>query len=201
MTSRVQRAERETLSGHRAGVIYLTGLSAAGKSTLAAQLQRRLHERSVGCCVLDGDELRAGLCRDLGFTDADRVENMRRVTEVARLMVDAGVVVITALIAPFRAERDAARERLGPRRFIEVFVDAPLAVCEARDPKGLYARARRGEIQGFTGIDSGYEPPCHADLHVDTTCLSPPQAAALVIAHIAQAGWLSAPGSPCVEGQ
>jgi adenylyl-sulfate kinase len=173
-----------------AGVVYLTGLSGAGKSTLAGRLEQRLDAAGVRACVLDGDALRAGLCTDLGYDDADRVENMRRVTEVARLMVDAGMVVITALIAPFRAEREAARARFGPGEFMEVFVDAPLAVCEARDPKGLYRRARRGEIARFTGIDSAYEPPPAADLRVDAARCTPDEAATAVLARMAELGLL-----------
>ena len=189
---RVSRRQREALNGHRAGVVYLTGLSGAGKSTLAELVEQRLHQRGMRTCVLDGDDLRAGLCRDLGFSDADRVENVRRVTEVARLMVDAGLLVITALISPFRAERDAARERFAPGQFVEVFVDAPLAVCEARDPKGLYKRARRGEISGFTGIDSRYEPPLRADFRIDSVRLTPPDAAAALLAGLAEVGFLGA---------
>ena len=193
---RVGRQQREALNGHRAGVVYLTGLSGAGKSTLARLLERHLHERGIRAYVLDGDELRAGLCRDLGFSDADRIENVRRVTEIARLMVDAGLLVITALISPFRAERDAARARFRPGEFIEVFVDAPLSVCEARDPKGLYKRARRGEIAGFTGIDSRYEAPLQADFHVDSMRLTPHEAASALLAGMAQAGLLGLPASP-----
>jgi len=188
---RVERRQREALNGHRAGVLYLTGLSGAGKSTLAALLEQRLHARGLRTCVLDGDQLRTGLCKDLGFSDADRIENVRRVTEVAWLMVEAGLVVITALISPFRAERDAARARFAPGEFIEVFVDAPLAVCEARDPKGLYKRARRGEIAGFTGIDSRYEAPLHADFRIDTMRLTPHEAAAVLLAGLARSGFLS----------
>jgi adenylyl-sulfate kinase len=174
------------------GVVWLTGLSGAGKSTLAAALQRRLlHELRVQACVLDGDELRAGLCRDLGFSAADRIENMRRATEVARLMANAGLVAITALISPFAAERRAARSRLAPGCFIEVFVDAPLAVCEARDPKGLYRRARRGEIAGFTGIDAPYEPPAEPELRLDTARLTPSQAVDAVLACMAERGMVS----------
>jgi adenylyl-sulfate kinase len=177
------------------GVVWLTGLSGAGKSTLAAALQQRLlHELRVQACVLDGDELRAGLCRDLGFSAADRIENMRRATEVARLMANAGLVAITALISPFGAERQAARSRFAPGRFIEVFVDAPLAVCEARDPKGLYRRARRGEIPGFTGIDAPYEPPEEPELRVDTSRLTPAQSVDAVLACMAAHGML--PGVP-----
>lgn len=187
---RVSRPQREARNGHRAGVIYLTGLSGAGKSTLAALVEQRLHEQGLHTCVLDGDELRNGLCRDLGFSDADRIENLRRVTETARLMVDAGLVVITALISPFRAQRDAARARFARGEFFEVFVDAPLAVCEARDPKGLYKRARRGEIVGFTGIDSRYEPPLRPDLRIDSASLTPHEAAEALLAGVAQHGFL-----------
>lgn len=186
---RISRPQREARNGHRAGVIYLTGLSGAGKSTLATLVEQRLHERGLHTCVLDGDELRNGLCRDLGFSDADRIENLRRVTETARLMVDAGLVVITALISPFRAQRDAARARFARGEFFEVFVDAPLAVCEARDPKGLYKRARRGEIVGFTGIDSRYEPPLRPDLHIDSASLTPHEAASALLAGVAQHGF------------
>jgi adenylyl-sulfate kinase len=186
---RVSRRQREAVNGHRSGVVYMTGLSGAGKSTLAALVEARLHAQGLHTYVLDGDDLRTGLCSDLGFSDADRVENVRRVTEIARLMVDAGLVVITALISPFRAERDAARARFAPGEFIEVFVDAPLAVCEARDPKGLYRRARRGEIRRFTGIDSAYEPPLAADLRLDSAQLSPEEAAEALLACLARRGF------------
>jgi adenylyl-sulfate kinase len=166
----------------------MTGLSGAGKSTIAALLEYRLHSLDVRTCVLDGDVLRGGISRDLGFSDADRIENVRRVTEVARLMMDAGLVVIAALISPFRAERQAARDRFAPGEFMEVFVDAPLAVCEQRDPKGLYKRARRGEIPEFTGIDSRYEPPVHPDLHVDSASSTPQQAAAALLAAMIKFG-------------
>lgn len=201
---RVARRQREALNGHRSGVVYLTGLSGAGKSTLAALVEARLHEQGVCTYVLDGDDLRTGLCSDLGFSDADRVENVRRVTEIARLMVDAGIVVIAALISPFRAEREAARARFAPGEFIEVFVDAPLAVCEARDPKGLYRRARRGEIRNFTGIDSAYEPPLAADVRIDSARLSPNQAAEALLACLARRGFTAAvPGvaSAGLEGR
>ena len=190
---RITRQQREALNGHRAGVVYLTGLSGAGKSTLAALLELRLHDRGMRTYVLDGDELRSGLCRGLGFSDVDRIENMRRVTETARLMVDAGLLVITALISPFRAERDAARARFSHGEFIEVFVDAPLSVCELRDPKGLYKRARRGEIPGFTGIDSRYEPPLRPDLHIDSVRLTPQEAASTLLAGMAHVGLVAGP--------
>jgi adenylyl-sulfate kinase len=184
----IARQQREALNGHRGGVVYMTGLSGAGKSTIAELLEQRLRALDIRTCVLDGDVLRSGLSRDLGFSDADRVENVRRVTEVAHLMVNAGLVVITALISPFRAERLAAKERFAPGEFMEVFIDAPLAVCEQRDPKGLYKRARRGEIRSFTGIDSSYEPPLQPDWRVDSASTSPQQAAAALLAGIIKFG-------------
>jgi len=176
----------------RVGVVYMTGLSGAGKSTLAASLKRSLLERGVKVCVLDGDELRHGVCKDLGFSDADRIENMRRATEIARLLVDAGVLVIVSLISPFLAARDTARARFAPGEFMEVFIDAPLSVCEARDPKGLYKRARRGEIPSFTGIDSPYEPPLAPDLRIDTAHLTLHQTTEAALRGMAEFGFLPA---------
>lgn len=193
---RITRAHRERLNGHRGGVVYMTGLSGAGKSTLATAVERELHALGLRTCVLDGDVLRAGLCSDLGFTDADRVENMRRATELARLLVDAGLLVVTAMISPFRHERDIARSRFKPGDFMEVFIDAPLDVCEARDPKGLYAKARRGEIPGFTGIDSPYEPPASPDLHIDTARLTTDQAAAVLLAGMRRSGFFEVASVP-----
>jgi adenylyl-sulfate kinase len=185
---RVTRQQREALNGHRGGVVYMTGLSGAGKSTIAGLLEQRLHALDVRTYVLDGDVLRTGVSRDLGFSDADRIENVRRVTEVARLMVDAGLVVVVALISPFRAERQQARARFNAGEFMEVFIDAPLAVCEQRDPKGLYKRARRGEIPAFTGIDSRYEPPSIPDFRVDSVLLTPQRAAAALLAAMIEFG-------------
>jgi adenylyl-sulfate kinase len=187
----VTRRQREALNGHRGGVVYMTGLSGAGKSTIATLVEQRLHALSVRTCVLDGDVLRKGISRDLGYSDADRIENMRRVTEVARLMVDAGLVVVVALISPFGADRQAAKDRFDPTEFMEVFIDAPLAVCERRDPKGLYQRARRGEIPAFTGIDSRYEPPLFPDLRVDSTLSTPQEAAAALLAAMIKFGIVS----------
>lgn len=163
----VTREARETLHGHRGVVLWFTGLSGSGKSTLAGALETALHERGVSTYLLDGDNVRHGLCSDLGFSEADRKENIRRVGEVANLMVDAGLVILTAFISPHRAERDMVRQRVGEGRFIEVFVDTPLAVCEARDPKGLYKKARAGELPNFTGIDAVYEAPIHPEIHLD----------------------------------
>ena len=153
--------------------IWFTGLSGAGKSTLASLLEQRLFAAGRHTYVLDGDRVRQGLNRDLGFTEADRVENIRRVTEVAALFVDAGLVVIVSFISPFRAERAVARSRFQPGAFVEIFVDAPLEECERRDPKGLYARARRGELRNFTGIDSKYEPPVAPEIRLNTVTYGP----------------------------
>ncbi len=163
----VRRAEREERNGHRGCVIWLTGLSGAGKSTLAMRTERTLYERGRQVYVLDGDNVRRGLSSDLGFAVRDRDENLRRVAELAALFADAGLIGITAFISPLQRERAFARERFCAN-FQEVYVRASLAVCEARDPKGLYARARRHEIADFTGVSSPYEPPEHPDLTIDT---------------------------------
>jgi len=162
-------SERAARLGQVPLTLWLTGLSAAGKSTLAFALERALHERGRACYVLDGDNVRHGLNRNLGFSPADRSENIRRIAEVARLMNDAGLIVITAFISPWRADRAAAREIIGAASFLEVHVSTPLAVCEARDPKGFYGQARRGELADFTGVSSPYEAPEQADLSIDTT--------------------------------
>ncbi|AYN29129.1 MULTISPECIES: adenylyl-sulfate kinase [Buttiauxella] len=160
-------AQREKLHQHRGAVLWFTGLSGSGKSTIAGALEEALHQLGVSTYLLDGDNVRHGLCSDLGFSDADRKENIRRVGEVANLMVDAGLVVLTAFISPHRAERQMVRDRVGEGRFIEVFVDTPLSVCEARDPKGLYKKARAGELRNFTGIDSVYEAPVNPEIYLD----------------------------------
>jgi adenylylsulfate kinase len=166
-THPVTREQREQLRGHRGAVLWFTGLSGSGKSTVAGALEQALHAQGVATYLLDGDNVRHGLCRDLGFSDDERRENIRRVGEVARLMVDAGLVVLSAFISPHRAERQMVRELAGEGRFLEIFVDTPLAVCEARDPKGLYRKARAGELRNFTGIDSAYEAPQAPELHLD----------------------------------
>ena len=155
----ITREDRERLSGHKGKVIWFTGLSGSGKSTIANALEQELHAQGRRTYILDGDNVRQGLNKDLGFTDADRVENIRRVAEVAKLMLDAGLIVITAFISPFRAEREMARKLIGEENFIEVFVDTPLEVCEQRDPKGLYKKARSGQLPNMTGIGSPYESP------------------------------------------
>ncbi len=163
----VTRAEREQLHGHQGAVLWFTGLSGSGKSTVAGALEQALHQLGVSTYLLDGDNVRHGLCRDLGFSDADRKENIRRVGEVAKLMVDAGLIVLSAFISPHREERQMVRDMVGEGRFIEVFVDTPLAICEARDPKGLYKKARAGELRNFTGIDAVYEAPEHPEIRLD----------------------------------
>jgi len=167
----VTRADRERARGHRGAVLWLTGLSGSGESTLARAVEESLFRRGVEAYVLDGDNLRHGLNRDLGFSPADRAENIRRVGEVARILADLGVVAITAFISPYRADRDGVRAIAGGD-FLEVFVDADLATCEARDPKGLYAKARRGEIPEFTGISAPYEAPAAPELVVDSARFS-----------------------------
>lgn len=164
----VNRTAREKLAGHRGRVAWLTGLSGAGKSTIASAAEQLLHEKGFRTYILDGDNIRHGLSKDLGFSVADRVENIRRIAEVSKLMMDAGIIVLTAFISPYRAERDMARSLFEADDFLEIFVDTPLSVAEARDPKGLYKKARRGELPNFTGIDSEYEPPSLADLTLNT---------------------------------
>ncbi len=187
---KVDKAARTAMNGHRPGVVWFTGLSGAGKSTIANIVEAKLHARGVRTYLLDGDNVRHGLNRDLGFTDADRVENIRRIAEVAGLMVDAGLLVLVSFISPFRAERRLARDRVGDGEFVEVFVDTPLTLAEARDPKGLYAKARAGELANFTGVDSPYEPPEHPEVHVDTRALTPEQSADRVIATLKSIGLL-----------
>jgi bifunctional enzyme CysN/CysC len=177
----INTANRAKLMGHEGKVIWLTGLSGSGKSTVADALESRLHAMGIHSYLLDGDSIRGGLNKDLGFTEADRVENIRRTAEVAKLMVDAGLVVITAFISPFRSERDMAKRMFKPGEFAEVFVDVSLDVAESRDPKGLYKKARRGDLPHFTGIDSPYEAPESADLRLDTSELSVEQCVDLLL--------------------
>ena len=164
----VNRDARAEQRGHRSAILWFTGLSGAGKSTLANAVNQALFERGLATYVLDGDNVRHGLCRDLGFSDADREENIRRIGEVAKLFLDSGVIVLTAFVSPFRADRDKARALVGEGDFLEIFCSADLSVCEERDTKGLYAKARAGEIKEFTGISSPYEAPEHPELSVDT---------------------------------
>ncbi|MEM8644690.1 MAG: adenylyl-sulfate kinase, partial [Pseudomonadota bacterium] len=180
----VDKASRAGLKGQKPCVLWFTGLSGSGKSTIANALEKRLHAFGRHTYMLDGDNVRHGLNKDLGFTDADRVENIRRVAETARLFVDAGLIVMVSFISPFRSERRMARELVGEDEFIEVYVDTPLEVCEARDPKGLYSKARAGLIQNFTGIDSAYERPEAPELDLDTTEVSPDELAERILAEL-----------------
>ena len=194
---RVSRADRERLLGQRGAVVWLTGLSGSGKSTLAHALERRLSEQRRLVYVLDGDNLRHGLCGDLGFSPEDRTENIRRAAEAAALLADTGALVFASFISPYRADRQKVKETversMGDGRFVEVFVDAPLEVCEQRDPKGLYKRARKGEIPQFTGIDAPYEAPEQPDVHVKTGELSLEEAAAVVDKALAERGLQTGP--------
>ncbi|MBK7674879.1 MAG: adenylyl-sulfate kinase [Candidatus Accumulibacter sp.] len=189
----VSRSERAARLGQAPLTLWLTGLSAAGKSTLAFALERLLHERGRACYVLDGDNVRHGLNRNLGFSPADRSENIRRIAEVARLMNDAGLMVITAFISPWRADRAAAREIVDAASLIEVHVSTPLAVCDPRYPKGFYGQARRGKLADFTGVSSPYEAPKHPSLSIDRAELSLPDAVGQLTQLLARAPIAASP--------
>jgi bifunctional enzyme CysN/CysC len=180
--------------------LWLTGLPGAGKSTIANLLEKQLFASGRHTYILDGDNIRHGLSRDLGFTEAERVENIRRAMEVARLFVDAGLIVIVAFISPYRAERDLARSRFEPDEFVEIHVDASLEECERRDPKGLYAKARRGELVNFTGIDSDYEPPKAPEIHLDTVARSPDECVDLILSHLESNGLNTIAGNESSNG-
>jgi adenylylsulfate kinase len=184
----VTRAQREVLNAHRSMVLWLTGLSGAGKSTLAHAVEERLHRMGCRSFVMDGDNVRHGLCSDLGFTEAGRVENVRRVAEVAKLFVDAGVIAITAFISPFSKDRQYARSLFVPGDFLEIHCDCPLAECERRDVKGMYRRARAGEIPLFTGVGSPYEVPRDAEIVIRTDQLSLEESVDRIIAALVERG-------------
>ncbi len=187
--SDVTEEDRYNLMGHRPFTLWLTGLSGSGKSTLARVVEKFLVDTGIKAFVLDGDNLRHGLNRDLGFSQEDRTENIRRVAEVAGLMNDAGLVVITAFISPYREQRERARRIIGEGQFIEAFVDSSLELCESRDPKGLYRKARCGEIPCFTGVSDPYEPPLSPELTVSTNC-SVEHSSRQILAHLAQTDFL-----------
>ena len=190
-TLKINQDARASLKGQKPCVIWLTGFSGAGKSTIANLLEEKLYEMGKHTMLLDGDNIRLGINRDLGFTEQDRAENIRRVSEISKLMMDAGLITITSFISPFKAEREAAKELIGEKQFIEIFVDAPLKVAESRDVKGLYRKARKGEIPNFTGIGSPYEPPEKPDLHLDTLNYSPQDLVTLIIKFLSRREFLS----------
>ena len=168
----VNREQRERLLGQKGTVLWFTGLSGSGKSTLAGALEQKLHAEGIATMLLDGDNIRTGLNSDLDFSEAGRIENIRRLGEVCKLFVDSGIVVLTAFISPFQSDRDTVRSKLEGDRFLEVFIDTPLEICEQRDVKGLYKKARAGEIPNFTGIDSPYEAPQKPEIHIKTADIS-----------------------------
>ena len=188
----VDRAARAEQRGHRSAILWFTGLSGSGKSTLANAVNAALFERGLATYVLDGDNVRHGLCKDLGFSDADREENIRRIGEVAKLFLDAGVIVLTAFVSPFRADRDKARDLVEAGDFFEIFCAADLDVCESRDPKGLYAKARSGAIKEFTGISSPYEAPDTPELKIDTGAQELAQSVEVVIKALQDKGVIPA---------
>jgi|SRR5699024_1910549 len=180
----VTKEKRNTLKGHKGAVIWLTGLSGSGKSTIANAVDHQLHEATIHSYVLDGDNIRHGLNKDLGFSDTDRVENIRRIGEVAKLFVNSGQVVLTAFISPFIADRQIVRDLFPEHEFIEVYVKCPLETCEIRDPKGLYEKARKGIIPDFTGISSPYEAPLRPELTIETDTLTIEEAANKIISYL-----------------
>ncbi len=188
----VSKAERAQIKQQKPCILWFTGLSGSGKSTIANAVEAALLAQKKHTYLLDGDNIRMGLNKGLGFSDEDRVENLRRIGEVAKLFVDAGIIVLTAFISPFRSERQRVRELVDEGEFIEVFVDTPLEVCESRDPKGLYKKARAGEISDFTGIDSPYEAPEFPEIHIRNDRLPIEEAAAQVLDHLEKKGYLNA---------
>jgi len=197
----VTRERREDQNRHKSAVLWFTGLSGAGKSTLAHAVEERLHQRGCRTFVLDGDNVRHGLCGDLGFSEQDRVENIRRVGELAKLMIEAGVITLTAFISPFRADRERVRSLYPHGDFLEIFCSTPIEVCEERDVKGLYKRARAGEITNFTGISAPYEEPTAPELVVETGALSLEESVDQVMKMLAERGIVSDSGLSLVEAK
>jgi len=184
----VTREDRTQLNGHRGCTVWLTGLSGSGKSTIAVDLEKRLLERGVRTYILDGDNIRHGLNKNLGFSPEDRTENIRRIGEVAKLFTEAGLVAVTAFISPYRADRDQVRALMPAGDFVEVFIDCPVEVCEQRDVKGLYKKARAGEIKEFTGISAPYEAPERPELTINTARQSVEESAKQIVAHLERHG-------------
>ncbi|PRO66026.1 adenylyl-sulfate kinase [Alkalicoccus urumqiensis] len=190
--SEVTKEERQKLNGHKSAVLWFTGLSGSGKSTLSVEVEKQLHHKGLRTYRLDGDNIRHGLNKNLGFSPEDRTENIRRIGEVSRLMVDAGVLTLSAFISPYKEDRDQVRELLPDGEFLEVYVECSLEECENRDPKGLYQKARAGEIKGFTGIDAPYEAPEKPELTVNTTTASIEESAGQIIDYLAGNGYIQA---------
>jgi adenylylsulfate kinase len=189
--SKVTKEDRQKLNGHKSVVLWFTGLSGAGKSTLSVEVEKELHQRGIRTYILDGDNIRHGLNKNLGFSAEDRKENIRRIGEVSKLMVDAGIVTLTAFISPYREDRDMVRQLLGEKEFIEIYVKCSLEECERRDPKGLYKRARAGEIKGFTGIDDPYEAPENPELVVETDKQTLEESVKQVITYLEENGYIN----------
>lgn len=187
--SDVTKQNRQQLKKHKSAILWFTGLSGSGKSTITVALEKALYEQNVHTYRLDGDNVRHGLNKNLGFSPEDRTENIRRIGEVAKLMVDAGVVTLTAFISPYEADRNQVRELVDEDEFLEVYVKASLAACEDRDPKGLYKKARAGEIKGFTGIDAPYEEPINPTIIIDTDKLSVPEAVQSILDYLEKHGY------------
>jgi len=187
----ISKRERAVLKEQKPCILWFTGLSGSGKSTVANAVERKLVAHRKHTYLLDGDNIRMGLNRGLGFSDEERIENIRRIGEVAKLFVDAGVIVLTAFISPFQRERDSVRALVEENEFVEVYIDTPLEVCESRDPKGLYEKARKGEIPNFTGISSPYEAPQYPEVHIETEHLTIEEAADQVMAYLEKKGYLS----------
>jgi len=198
LEARIGRETREKQNGHRSVILWFTGLSGAGKTTLAYAVEERLHKMGCRSYVIDGDIMRTGLCRDLDFSIEGRNENIRRVGEVAKVMVDAGIIAVTAFISPLRNQRRGVRALVGPGDFIEVFCRCPLLVCEKRDPKGLYRRARAGQIPDFTGISSPYEDPEHPELALDTATLEVKECVNMIVTLLVERGVIPVPNAPAL---
>ncbi len=186
----VTRKERNNVYGHKSGIVWFTGLSASGKSTIARHLERMLFEEGVKVYTFDGDNIRHGLNQDLGFSPDDRKENLRRIAEVAKLFIDAGIIVLASFISPFERDREMVKSRFQKDEFIEVYVKCPVEVCEARDPKGLYKKARAGLIKGYTGVDAQYEEPRSPDLLIESDRLAPEESAKIVYNTLKSRGWI-----------
>lgn len=191
--SEVSKLDRQKLNNHQSAILWFTGLSGSGKSTISVELEKQLHERNLRTYRLDGDNIRHGLNKNLGFSAEDRTENIRRIGEVSKLMIDAGLFTLTAFISPYKEDRDQVRQLVGNGDFIEVYVKASLDACEKRDPKGLYKKARAGEIKGFTGIDAPYEQPENPEIILDTNELSVTESAQEIIEYLKENGYLQTP--------